>query len=145
MSKCCAHRTVQEAVDADRGTDADTKIQGSVFIVVCEKHPFGPKWKMVVLFCITLAHAHRGLCSFVEVHSVLYVMYPQGKFRFKKSKPKPEADRDQSKASSSLSSGKDMIAKHTKAQVDSVKPDETEELPDLKDPEIQKATSLIQV
>ena len=64
---------------------------------------------------------------------ILRICCHQGKFRLRKMKPKQEnTDRikvpdDQTKKS------------------ETIKQDQDEELPDLKDPEVQKATSLIQV
>ena len=91
--------------------------------IVCSKSS-----SLKVLFTLVF------LCSFEFI-----IRCKQGKFRLKKNKPKENKDSDQSKASS------DKISQLDSSQTKLVNQEQEEELPDLKDPEVQKATSLIQV
>ena len=65
----------------------------------------------------------------------------QGKFRLKRKQPKESIENGQSKASGGNSSQIEPSVSESSQS----KQDQEEELPDLKDPEVQKATSLIQV
>ena len=91
--------------------------------IVCSKSS-----SLKVLFTLVF------LCSFEFI-----IRCKQGKFRLKKNKPKENKDSGQSKASS------DKISQLDSSQTKPVNQEQEEELPDLKDPEVQKATSLIQV
>ena len=89
----------------------------------------GKSRSLTVLFTLVLL-----LCSFEFI-----IRCKQGKFRLKKNKPKENKDSSQSKASG------DKPSQLDNSQTKPVNQEPEEELPDLKDPEVQKATSLIQV
>ena len=84
------------------------------------------------------SHDNFTTCLITYPLSPLFTCYPQGKFRLKKKKPNQEENIELSKSSNEASKLKPV------EQSISVKQEE-DELPDLKDPEVQKATSLIQV
>ena len=95
--------------------------------------------KMVNIVCcksrsLTVLFTLVFLCSFEFM-----ICCKQGKFRLKKNKPTENKDSSQSKASGDKPSQLDS------SQRKPVNQEQEEELPDLKDPEVQKATSLIQV